>query len=85
MGEMPGKKKDYSRVHFILVISVMLLIFMLSSQPGTHSNALSSQFIQSYKFAVEHFTFLSDTTREVLMAKPSHYVRKLAHLTIFAV
>ena len=84
MGEMPGKKKDYSRVHFVLVIGVMLLIFMLSSQPGTHSNALSNRFIHSYQFAVEHFSFLSDTTRAVLMAKPSHYVRKLAHLTIFA-
>ena len=84
MGEMPGKRKVYSRVHFVLVIGVMLLIFMLSSQPGTDSNALSNQFIHSYKFAVEHFPFLSDTTRAVLLAKPSHYVRKLAHLTIFA-
>ena len=84
MGEMPGKKKDYSRVHFVLVTGVMLLIFMLSSQLGTHSNALSSKFIHSYKFAVEHFPLLSDTARAVLLAKPSHYVRKLAHLTIFA-
>ena len=84
MGEVSGKRNDYSRVHFVLVIGVMLLIFMLSSQPGTNSNALSNQFIHSYQFAVEHFSFLSDTTRAALLAKPSHYVRKLAHLTIFA-
>ena len=82
---MPSNGKDDRWMTYALVIGVMLLIFMLSSQLGTYSNALSNQFIHSYKFAVEHFPFLSDTTKVVLLAKSSHYVRKLAHLTIFTV
>ena len=58
---------------------------MLSSQSGTDSNALSNQFIHSYELAVEHLPLLSDTIKVSLLAKSSHYVRKLAHLAIFAV
>lgn len=90
MGERVGKmlvdrRSGYKRLTYALVIGVMIIIFMFSSQPGTNSNALSNQFIHVYELAVEHLLFLSDTNKTLLLAKPSHYVRKLAHLTIFAI
>lgn len=67
-----------------LVISVMLLIFTFSSQPSVSSSQLSDHFITIYEKVVPKLTFLPSAMRKELCSRPGHYVRKLAHVMIYA-
>lgn len=60
------------------------MIYLFSSQHGKDSYHLSSQFIQVFKEKVENTPILKSELKERFISKPSFYLRKLAHLTIFA-
>lgn len=62
----------------------MIIIYLFSNQQGKDSYRLSSQFIQLFKEKVENTPILKNETKELFISKPSFFVRKLAHLTIFA-
>lgn len=69
---------------YAMVISIMLLIYAFSSQPATESKALSDQFLTVYHKIVEQLDCLPDDIRGELFSRPSHYIRKFAHLIIYA-
>lgn len=60
------------------------MIYLFSNQQGHDSYNLSSQFIEVYKQKVERTSILKQETKDLFLSKPSHYLRKLAHLFIFA-
>nr|WP_302595506.1 VanZ family protein [uncultured Cellulosilyticum sp.] len=68
---------------YILLVCILVCIFILSSQSAQESKALSNHFISIYQRGVEINPFFSHRTKEVLLSRPSHYVRKLAHIFIY--
>lgn len=69
---------------YLLAFMIMVMIYMLSAQPAASSRALSNQFIGGYKQGVEIIPFIPDSKKAILLVGAGHYVRKLAHFTIYA-
>lgn len=69
---------------YLFVIFVMISIFQFSAQPATSSKALSDQFVVGYEKIVEKLPMVPVSVKTQWLARSSHYVRKLAHFTIYA-
>lgn len=81
---MEGSKKGEFFLKAAIVVSVMLLIYAFSAQPSVESEALSNQFYTVYRQVIIRLDFLPDDIRHELMHRPSYYIRKCAHLMIYA-
>lgn len=78
-------ENKYSKLWVSLIaIIIMAMIYILSSQPAVDSKALSNRFVGIYKQLVEIIPFMPESTKVMLLLRASHYVRKLAHFTIYA-
>ncbi len=71
-------------VYLIGVLMIMLLIFAFSAQTSTASKALSNQFITTYNQVVPKIP-LPLEVKTKLLSRPGYYIRKGAHMTIYAV
>lgn len=81
---MKRNKKLSQFVSFGLVIGAMLIIFAFSAQPATVSKQVSNHFISSYQKVIKHIPFIPKPVRTRLLRGAGHYVRKVAHLMIYA-
>ena len=62
----------------------MLTIFMLSNQTGIDSRKVSNHFIYSYQKVIRHIPFIPQYIKCRLICEAGHYVRKAAHVAIYA-
>lgn len=80
-------RKNIKIVYWLPVIFWMLLIFMLSSQPASESNNLSTGVTKYIIKTIGKFLPLDIETSTVInvVSKLNHYVRKSAHFISYLI
>lgn len=84
---MQWMKGFYSmkRIFPILILLLMVVIFLLSSQEATDSAELSSGFCAfAARVIFRDFSAYSPTVQAIIVGGLSNFIRKLAHFTIYA-
>lgn len=79
------QKKKASYWQYILLVCILGSIFILSSQAGQDSHKLSNHFIKIYEEIVIRLPMISPATQNLLLVRADHYVRKVAHFTIYMI
>lgn len=78
-------RKIVSAIKVGIVLGVMACIFYLSSQPATVSRELSGKVVIQLKGYIESATWLAPSLKEVYLAHPTTWTRKVAHFVIYLV
>lgn len=82
---MKKADKFKSVVSFALLFVLMVIMFFFSAQNGEESGGVSQGVTEAICQAVfDDFDSASPETRELVVSGLNHYVRKLAHFTIYA-
>ncbi len=86
--EIPSSDERYRFMKKLLptlIVLLMILIFLLSSQRATESAELSSGFCElAARLIYRKFSDYSPTVQTVIVKGLSRFIRKLAHFAIYA-
>lgn len=73
-------------ITLILIISMMIIIFMFSSQNGTSSSGLSSKFSNIFiDIFIRKYDTYSLSRQKEIFSNVSYGIRKLAHMTEYGI
>lgn len=81
---MSRRQSVCRKMTWLLVVGIMIMIYSLSHQPATQSRQLSNHFIEAFKQVIQVAPVLSTSTKATLLSEAGFYIRKLAHMWIYA-
>lgn len=67
----------------ILLLAVFLMIFKFSGQDGEKSGSLSREITENLTKNVKYIQQLEESKKEEVLGKIEHFIRKLAHFSLY--
>ena len=84
-GKMNTKVNILRVIIIILLMGIFYIIFGFSNQEGKESASISRQITESITKNIQSIQELEPSKKEEVLSRIEHYIRKLAHFSLYTV